>query len=370
MGKVGSSAMLVTANQYLEKLSAFAETTKLEFDKYQQTCVSNAVRAIYGVVGKSKYELEDFNVDNVVEVLQQTAFLRLNPSAIPSECYFIVRNNYDKTNKKWLAPTLEFGIEGAGNDVVLQKFGRNVDKIKSYIVYKDDDFTPGYMNGWEMVLPKYQRTFKTNIPEKVVYLIKKRDGEVDVQYADTNDVKKSLLANAKQNGADKKLLRELNKLGLYEILNDDKWLDYKIKKTYGGNTTETPLFNPSYTDPSGQANMIERKLRNHATRKYPKDFNQKEIATLYEKTFEDVDSLKEVERVEPKEVVDEAVTEVVEQGNQKELIVDDKRPTLDVVEDTAEETVETVEENPKEPQVTEEPKTEEEPKATGDNWFD
>ncbi len=116
---------------------------------------------------------------------------------------------------------------------------------------------------------------------------KKTNGEIDVQYADTQDVKKSLLANAKQNKADDKLLRQLAKLELYEILEDDKWLDYKIKKTYGTNNYETPLFNPSYTSPISMYNMIERKLRNHATRKYPKNFNHKEVSVLYEDTYDE-----------------------------------------------------------------------------------
>ena len=333
MSEVKSSSMLVATNGYLEKLNNFAKKTEMEFTDYQKSCVVNAMREIYPMVESSIYTLEQFAVNNIVKVLEQTAFLGLNSSAVPRECYFIIRKNWDKKKNCALAPTLEFGIEGAGNDVVLNEFGRDVKEIKSYIVYKDDEFTEGFMNGWDMVLPTYRRKFKTNIPEKVVYLIKKDNGEIDVQYADTEDVKKSLLANARQNGAEESLLREINKESLYAILDNKKWLDYVIEKKYGNNSYKTPLFSPAYTSVISQGNMIERKLRNHATRKYPKNFDNKAISELYEETFEDI---KEVERVtkSPEEMVENADKEF-DKGTSSEpvIIKEDERPQLVVVKE-------------------------------------
>jgi hypothetical protein len=287
--KSRNSLMLATTTSYVDKIKTFAEELQIKFTDYQQNCVVNAVRTINPLLEKNGYTWQSFGVDNIITVLQQTAFLELNPSATPHECYYIVRKNWKKEGGRKVPtmPTLEFGIEGAGNDLILQKFGRDVAELKSYIVYDGDEFTEGFLDGWDMTLPKYRRKFITNKPIKVVYLIKKTNGEIDIQYSDTQDVKKSLLANAKQNGADDKLLRKINKLGLYEILEDEKWLDHKISKTYGSNTYTTPLFNPSYTSPISMYNMIERKLRNHATRKYPKNFNHKEVSTLYEDTFDE-----------------------------------------------------------------------------------
>ncbi len=329
--KIKASQMLVTANNYIEKLRKFAETVNIEFDDYQRTCVFNAIRSVNNVLATNKKTWNDIQVDNIVTVLEQVAFLHLNPSATPRECYFIIRNNQDKKTGTW-SQELEFGVEGAGNDIILSRFGKNVAEVKSYIVYEGDEFTPGFMNGWDLVLPTYQRTFKTNKPEKAVYLIKKTNGEIDVQYADTEDVKKSLLANAKQNGADEKLLREINKESLYEILNNPKWLDYKIVKEYTNkygkkSTKETRLFNPSYTGVSSMYNMIERKLRNHATRKYPKDFSRKEIAELYEKTFDDLsyEPQKEIETPEEKITIS---NKEFENNSASEKIKLDDRPKL------------------------------------------
>ena len=129
-------------------------------------------------------------------------------------------------------------------------------------------------------------------PKMAVYLVKRKNDEIDVLYSTLDDVKKSLLAGAKQNGADDDLLREIEKVDVYTLLNDSKWLKRTIKKSYSykgkdGKTYEkqyeSPLFNPSYTAPNSRDNMIERKLRNHATRKYPKNFNQTNVKTLFTK---------------------------------------------------------------------------------------
>jgi hypothetical protein len=264
-------------------------------------------------------------------VLQQVAFLKLNPSANPRECYFIVRKNKDKQGNE--VPTLEFGIEGAGNDVILTEFGRDVKAVKSYIVYEGDEFTEGYMDGWDVILPKYKRTFKTNQPKMAVYLVKRLNDEIDVLYATLDDVKKSLLAGAKQNGADDDLLREIEKVDVYTLLTDPKWLKRTIKKSYSykgkdGKTYEkqyeSPLFNPSYTAPNSRDNMIERKLRNHATRKYPKNFNQTNVKTLYEETFEEEKLYKTREVIDPEQRIEIAQQEFDSESGSQELGKDKK----------------------------------------------
>jgi hypothetical protein len=96
------------------------------------------------------------------------------------------------------------------------------------------------------------------------------------------------------------------------------------------------------------ANMIERKLKNHATRKYPKDFNNKAVSELYEKTFEDKQLA--IEPVTPEQRIEGANGEFeTESGKDTIEKKDDVRPKLNVV-------VEPVQETQKEPeQVLEEP---------------
>lgn len=370
-GNTRNSLMLAATTSYIEKIKTFAEELQINFTEYQQTCVVNAVRTINPLIIKGGHSWQSFTVDNIITVLQKTAFLELNPSATPSECYYIIRKEKDKQGN-W-NPVLEFGIEGSGNDRILRKFGQDVSELKSYIVYEGDEFTEGFLDGWDMTLPKYKRMFISNKPLKVVYLIKKINGEIDVQYADTQDVMKSLLANAKQNMMnakdvnENKLLREVAKLGLYEVLEDEKWLDYTItKKGYGSNKDyQAPLFNPSYTSPISMYNMIERKLRNHATRKYPKNFNHKEVSVLYEDTFDEkynkngeLISAEERVQIASKEVEDKTATKQVFKEAEKvvevvvveptvvepviEKVNKDDRPTL-VVEKEVEQVLEKVE---------------------------
>jgi len=342
-GKSRNSVMLAATTSYMEKIKNFANELQINFTEYQQNCGVNAIRTLNTLITKKGFTWQDFSIDNIITTVQQAAFLETNASAIPRECFFIIRKEKNQAGQ-W-TQVLEYGVEGAGNDRILLTFGRDVKEVKSYIVYEGDEFEEGFMNGWELQLPTYRRKFKTNKPLKVVYLIKKTNGEIDVQYADTQDVMKSLLAHAKQNlknakGVDEnKLLRELSKLDLYEVLEDEKWLDYEITKAGYGNNKDykTNLFSPSYTSPISMYSMIERKLRNHATRKYPKNFNHKEVSTLYEETFDEKYDTKG-EIISPEEHVDIATTEFEEKTATKQVfkkekkVVEDDRPTLKVEE--------------------------------------
>lgn len=283
---VNSSSMLVITDKYIEKLRNFAQSTGSEFTEYEKRCVMNAIRTIDPMLMANNYSWNDFDVNNVMNVLQQTAFLKLNPSATPRECYYVVRKNFDRQNKKWLPPTIDFGIEGAGNDVILRNFGDGVVDIRSYIIYEGDEYDLGEMDGWDYKLPRHKRTFKSDRAIFAVYLIKKTTDEIEVAVATREDVKKSLLANARSNGADEKLIREMDKHTIDELLTIPKWLDHKIPKGHGSNTYSTPLFSPAWTSPISRESMILRKIRNHAVRRYPKNFNP-EIQRLYEATFED-----------------------------------------------------------------------------------
>ena len=243
------------------------------------------------MLAKQGLTWNDLDVNNVFNVLQQVAFLRLNPSA--SEIAFQVRN--EKRQDKYIK-VLEAQIQGNGNDTILRNFGVDVQDVRSYEVYEGDDFVGVEYDGWEIKLPSYKQKFKSDKVTHSVYLIKKKNGETEVSVAERESVKVSLLANAKQNGAGEELLRELNKLTLDEILGDTKWLDYKIvkessKKDAKGNWTKesysTPLFNPSYTGVISKERMVSRKLRNHAIRRYPKDFDDTLVEEIYRSTFED-----------------------------------------------------------------------------------
>ena len=72
--------MLSTTNAWIKRLSAFANSNDIQFDNYQKDIVVNTVRKI----GEMGYDIFSYEQNNVADILYQTAFLRLNPSATPN----------------------------------------------------------------------------------------------------------------------------------------------------------------------------------------------------------------------------------------------------------------------------------------------
>ena len=333
-----SSTMLVNSNTFIEKLSKYAELTKIEFDDYQKICVSNAIRAIDPMLANSGLTWNDLDVNNVFNVLQQVAFLKLNPSA--NEITFMTRNA--NRGGKWIK-VLEAVIMSNGNDTILRNFGQDVADFKSYEVYEGDDFSGMQMDGWETLLPKYTPRYKSKKVMYSVYLIKKTNGEIEVSIAEREDAKISLLANARTNmgsNVDETLLRELNGHSLDELLSNPKWLNYKLKTKNG----ETPLFSPAWTSSISSEKMISRKLRNHAIRRYPKNFNTAEVSELYNQTFEDEKYIKQnvIEATENLEIAEKSFKEEANKQPLKPKASGEKLVVKQEVEETYDEQEEEV----------------------------
>ena len=331
----------VTTTNYLEKIMQISKETAIDFGEYQRVCVMNALYKTEKVALANGYTVNSFQPKDIFFMLQQVAFLEINLSAVPAEGNIIIRKEKDKFGNE--IPVLEFGIEGAGNDRILAKFGSNVKRFKYHIVYEGDEFTPGYVDGWEEKLPKLVRKFKSVKPIMTYYLIERNDGLTDVMYATLDDVKKSLLAGAKQNGADDKLLREIEKTDTYTLISDEVWTKRVIEKEYKYKDNKTgkwevkiktsPLFNPSYTSGGSRDNMVERKLRNHATRKYPKNFDKTLLRELYEETFEEEKIYKTREVIDPEQRIEIAQQEFDSESGSQELGKDvNKTPKKEVGE--------------------------------------
>ena len=172
--------------------------------------------------------------NNIVSVVKQIVFLKLNPDAIPREVYFMVRNKrvgVDQYNKPIWKKFIESGVEGAGNDSLLRNFGEKVKNVKFYIVYEGDEFSGVWYDGFDVKLPTF-RPKKRAVGEAkgkalyAVYLIEKTDGTFDVSIAEREDVKQSLLAAIRQNGNDKnnsnameEYIAKLSKYSLDDILD-------------------------------------------------------------------------------------------------------------------------------------------------------
>lgn len=293
-----------------KELITFAENNKLTFTEEETKVVINALRSIEPVLSSQGLDWNHFNKssdlrNNLISTIQQTVFLKVNPSATPRECFFQIRNKKIENGKDVkYEKFLEFGIEGAGNDTILRKFGVGVKDVKSYIVYEGDEFTGVVFDGFEEKLPVFKPKMRKAGESKgkalyAVYLIMKKDGRVETAIAEREDVKQSLLAHIRQNGASEEYVSYLSNYSIDDILDFkvDK-LTYKDKKQVWNAVYKkyvvtdvvielSKLISPAWKSAVSREKMIERKMRNHAIRRYPKDFGNANINTFYEETFED-----------------------------------------------------------------------------------
>lgn len=338
--KTVSSPMLVATSGFITQLRNFALNTQLEFTQDEQQRVMNAIRVIDPLLKSGGLDWNYFSTperrNNVVSVLQQVAYLKVNPSATPRECFFILRNKQVKDSKGVVSyeKEIEFSLEGAGNDTVLRNFGVNVKDVKSYIVYEGDEFTGVIFDGFDEKLPVFKPKMRSVGESKgkalyAVYLIRKNDGRVETAIAEREDVKQSLLAHIRQNGADEDRIRELGKHSLDDLLTKSEFVNGKIKKyKYNQQTKkndipyDVDLIGLAWTSEISREKMIERKMRNHAIRRYPKNFSNSAVNELYEQTFaeERYANGKPIIEVEHTDLIGTTEHNFDEEANKQEII--------------------------------------------------
>ena len=327
------SGLLRAAYTLSEQIGNFSKMNEITFSEDEKQRILNSLRTIEPMLISKGRDWTYFNTpmlrNNIINVLQQVAFLRLNPSAIPKECYFKWRNT--KVGEKYIE-FIEFGIEGMGNDTLLRNVGVGVDQVKSYIVYEGDEFSGVIYDGFEEKLPifkpKQRKVGEARGKAKyAVYLIKKKDGRVETAIAEREDVKQSLLAHIRESNRRYKEIEDvIAYLADYTL---DNILDFKVdKKEYTltntwGKTSGAKvkvelkdLIGPAWSSPISREKMIERKIRNHAIRPYPKDFGNKIISSLYEQTFEEEQYIKK-EEIGETEIIENKELDFVEEANQE-----------------------------------------------------
>ena len=328
------SGLLRVAHSLSEQIGNFAKINQLTFSEDDKQRVLNSLRTIEPMLISKGRDWTYFNSpelrNNIINVLQQVAFLGLNPSATPRECFFIWRST--KVNDKYV-DFVEFGIEGMGNDTILRNFGVNVYQVKSYIVYEGDEFSGVIYDGFEEKLPTFKPKIRKIGEAKgkamyAVYLIMKNDGRVETAIAEREDVKQSLLAHIRQNGRSYKEIEDvITYLDQYTL---DNILDLKVEKqeyvltntwSKSGGKEKVKLedlISPAWRSVISREKMIERKIRNHAIRRYPKDFGSKVITEKYEQTFEEENYAKK-EHISEAEIIENKELDFVEEANKNTI---------------------------------------------------
>lgn len=296
-----TTALSRWSNEITGLIAKDYEACGVIFDEYSRKCAMEAVGSIYNLVkNDGKANMNSLDTSNLRGIVENCAVLKLNPAAYPRECYFQLRNV--KRGNEWVK-VVEMGIEGAGYDSLLSHYGKDVEQVYPYWVVKEGDvYIPPKHKGLELTPPEWEEKGLSDKAVRVVYPVKLKDGTVTYLTADRASVKVNLLAHVKQNmmnatfgicedryKATDKQKKEI-KAKKDEILNAlracstvDDMLECEVARPFiSGAWLDTP------------ESMIQRKMCNNATRKYPKDYDQMarqaqiELDDTYRQTQDDV----------------------------------------------------------------------------------
>lgn len=284
---VRKPALMAQTETYVNALTTSLSDMAIDFTNYQKICVINVIQKMKEMLNKEGLDFKAMNQDNISQILQMVSMLQLNIAATPRECYLQFRNWQDKKTKEW-HKDFEFGIEGDGNDKIIRTFGVDVKDSKGpYIVREDDEFTYPYFDGEKMVPPTWYPKSYFKKPIKVFYIITHFDGSKEYLISERESVVKNLQAHITNNmmkcsdEEKAKMIEHIANLDLDTLIED------KMARQY---------ISPAWYNPQSRNDMIIRKMRNNATKKYPKDFKNAFIESAYENTFEDYDQYRETEK--------------------------------------------------------------------------
>lgn len=315
----------------------------MDMDDYAKECAMEAMTSIFNLVKNDpKTNMGNLDTSNLRGIVKRCASLKLNASAYPRECYFQLRNvkvgTDPQTGKDIWQKQVEMGIEGTGYDSLLSNYGKNVDTVYPYWVIKEGDvYIPPKHKGLSTTDPEWEEKGLSDKAVRVVYPVKLKDGTVTYLSADRDSVKINLLAHVKQNmmnstfgvcedryKATPKQKDEI-KAKKEEILNAlrncktvDEMLECEVARPFiSGAWLDTP------------ESMIQRKMCNNATRKFPKNYDpmarqaQVEMDEVYQIAQAEIaENANAVEFIEDNSVVDTTATEVTEKQAEDVTIPD------------------------------------------------
>lgn len=301
------------------------EQCGVEFDEYSKRCAMSAMSSIFQLVQNTdKAEMRDLNTSNLREIVEQCASLKLNANAVPREVYFQLRSK--QINGKW-EKVVEMGIEGDGNDALLRQFGNEVAKVHPcWIVKEGDEFTRPKRVGMEITPPSWEQKGLSEKVVAVVYPVQLTNGSIEYLISERESVRTNLIAHIRNNMMNetfgvckdrykatpeqKQKIKEMKN----QILSDVRaceTLDDMLKCP-----SSQPYISAAWLDTPEQ--MITRKLRNNAIKKFPKDMNSMANHSLlqldegYKASREEITENENAQpfEVDESEVVDSEAVEV------------------------------------------------------------
>jgi hypothetical protein len=303
--KVQETYIRSIENQFIEN--------RIPMTRYAKDCLLNALVAIQGVFDRSGVAFNSPEIDqsSLSTVLRSVAALPLNAGVTPREVYFQLRN--EKRGDKWLKK-IEMGIEGDGNDRLLRNFGFNVKRVGSpWLVREGDDFEFPVYTGFETTPPTWRPSGSGKVV-RVVFPIELASGTYEYLIQERDDVRPNLVAHISNNlmnetfgFAESKFKASTEQKA--KIESERRRILDMIKPMTMEEILDEPSIqgwiSPAWSDPQSREQMIIRKMRNNAVKKYPKDFGHALIAEAYNDTDDTYRSAQiEAEAGEGKQVID------------------------------------------------------------------
>lgn len=269
------------------------EQCGVEFDEYSKRCAMSAMSSIFQLVQNAdKAEMSDLNTSNLREIVEQCASLKLNANAVPREVYFQLRSK--QINGEW-KKVVEMGIEGDGNDAMLRQFGNDVAKVHPCWIVKDgDEFTRPKRVGMDITPPSWEQKGLSEKVVAVVYPVQLTNGSIEYLISERESVKTNLISHIRNNMTNKTFGfvtgTKTDKYGkkvdrtIYDATPEEKAKIKAKKEEILSEVRECETLDDMLKCPSAQPyisaawldtpeQMITRKLRNNAIKKFPKDMN-------------------------------------------------------------------------------------------------
>jgi hypothetical protein len=347
------TALTRVNDTFMPLITSQMEKNRLQMTPYSKECVLHSISAINAVLDKAGISWADAQLDKstISDILMKISSFQLNAAASPREVYFQLRNEKSKsidpeTGNKidvW-KKKVEMGIEGDGNDSILSKFGRGVLKVwKIWKVRENDDFKYPSFNGLDMTPPQWTPKGGGKIV-KVVYplTVEGHDGQPFNEFyiAEREDVISNLLAHINSNlmqetfgiakskydatvdqkkqidARKRELLTKARNLGIDQALDDEEL---------------QPYISPAWTEFHSREAMIERKMRNNAIKKIPKDFGNGMLETMFEETTDEAykSTSREIKQLANSNPIDIEVNEETGEVIEPDQPVDAEEPEPD-----------------------------------------
>lgn len=303
--------LLVKQNEtYTNMLANSLQSMNIDFSAYKKTCVIGCLSIMATMLDKAGMKFKDIESTNITSILQTISLLEINLAVSPREGFLQFRNVkiIDENGKESYRKEFELGIEGDGNDAILRKYGVDVADVKGpYVVREGDEFTYPSFDGEKMIPPTWKPKSYYRKATKVFYIVtKKSDGQKEYLIAEREGVVHNLQAHINQNmmsapsAVKQEILDKIDATTLEEILNDEslRSLTYTKYNPYKKTEEEVTvtLISGAWLNPHSREAMIERKMKNNATKKYPKDFRNAFVERAFETTFEDYDQYRNQEK--------------------------------------------------------------------------